>query len=245
VHAGVSVTDVRGVGGGRGLVVTAPGGLARDTRFLSLPLHVLVTPHVFAALRERADASLPRPVNDLDALALWIGSERARGASARYAPYVECLPRDGADTAFRWSDDELAARLRDAEARRAALAMREDVARRAAALADPLAATYAVDVSLVQSRVFSAAALSKASGVWVTSPALVPLADMMNLAPPPRNATADCRTNDASTRFDCFALCDLAFGAELLAPLAGVSAHADAHARRDFVWAHYGFESKV
>ena len=187
-----------------------------------------------------ADAVHPpvTALNEMDALALWIAGERAEGGHSQYAPYIACLPGGGADTAFRWSEERMSATIKVDLFKRKALAMKDAVAQRAAELPAWAALTYEQDVSLVQSRVFSVVRRG-GDAKWKKAPALVPFADMMNLGMGD-SVTADCRTNEDSTMFECFATKDVPRGHELLVPIAGLPADPAAH--RDHVWHAYGFD---
>ena len=244
--------------GGRGLRTSVDGpGLRANETFLSLALHSRDDDDgdgdgdetkagvIYPETASRAEG-VPKPVvNEIDAFSLWMAVQRVLGSSSEFAPYLRCLPRDGADTAFRWNARTLAERLTTERYRREASAMRKAVQWRASRLNPPFSAkNYETDVSLVQSRVFRIASSRTEAGEWVRVPALVPVADMLNLVPR-ELANVDCRTSDDASRFVCFALADIPPGTELLAPMAGLPLTHGLDEIRDHVFANYGFDILV
>lgn len=211
---------------GRGLRLEGTN-LKKGEVFLRLPLSALLTSQSFT--NDNIE-----PINHLDALAMVIIEQ-----DYSQNPYVATLPMNtGVNTGFRMCEEDLASKVKDLDLQEEARDMKDMVEDRGLELQslgfihDPK--KYEKAVSIIQSRVFVVNALK--DGDWVRIPAMVMIADMMNLALPSK-ANSDCATNEESTHFECFATRDIVDGEELLT----IFVKKGDHDLDSFTWSYYGF----
>jgi hypothetical protein len=212
---------------GRGLFATVR--LAANHTFLRLPLTMLLTPH-----RAAVDFPKVQPISDVDALANYVRMQYLHGHRSAWAAYVNALPSE-VPLAFRLPTSELKARLAG-RALAETLRQRDRVLARGAQLGD--AEEYAKLASVVHSRVFVVRARNPRTGEWVPSPALVPVADMLNLSQSP---STECETDLASTYFECRTTRAVPQDEQLWAPFGTEQGFATRQDRDAYTLMHYGF----
>ena len=197
----------------------------RNAVFASLPLSSLFTvEHVF--LDEWAQTHL-EPLSDTEATAVYLARMRIRGDSD-WDAWVQILPDAFGSFPLFWSDAQLD--QLQSSAVRAFTERRLSRARATYASLDPEARStvpfeqFLWGLSALWSRTHGVA-VRDAQGAWQKAAAFVPVADLLNMATATGgagegadggSANVDCKTNDASTHFECFTLRAVPAGQELL-----------------------------
>lgn len=195
--------------------------------FASLPLSALFSvEHVFHD--EWAQAHLDA-LSDTEATAVYLARMRLRGDSG-WDAWAQLLPDTFPTFPLFWDDARLG-RLQSS-AVRAFTERRLERARATHASLEPEARDavsferFLWGLSALWSRTHGVA-VRDAQGVWQKAAAFVPLADLLNMAAvgagagagaedAAEQANVDCKTNDASTHFECFTLSAVPAGRELL-----------------------------